>query len=203
MTTIPLTSVHLRQAIRLAEQSAASIAVPVTDGYRRRYDQSVWDCGTICCLHGFANLIGRGEPADHGPMQADYRDLDPVIRDGVLSVLNSSGGTPDLLRRVLDGDIVLGDSVAIYGPNVQIGTGVSLGEGTEIYDAAKIGDGVTVGNETQIGIAVEIGPGTEIGHYVSIGHNTIVGSGVQIADYVTIGSNAVIADGDIIDDDVD
>jgi len=114
-STAPLTREHLLLACEWAERG-----LPTIGGAPRVYDQSYWDCGTACCLHGAAHLAARGTPATYGPQVGDYTDLAPDVRAGVLSVLCSPGGTPALVRRVIAGELVVGaDAVVDAGACVQ------------------------------------------------------------------------------------
>lgn len=127
------------------------------DGYLhgRMYDQQDWDCGSACCLHGAAHLIAYGEPAKGGPSDDDYGDLRSDIRAGVISVLWSPGGTPELIRRVIAREVVIGEHVVIC-ENVVIG------------DRVRIGDRAVIGADVSIAANVKIGDDVVIGDYATI-----------------------------------
>lgn len=130
-----ITKEHLLAACDDAERATeAPIDTPAGP---RRYCQSLWDCGSACCIHGFARLRAYGKPARGGPNPEDYSDLPDDILDGVLSVLWSQGGTPDLVRRVLSRDIRIGSGA-------RIGRGATIGSGAAIGDVVMIGPGVRV-----------------------------------------------------------
>jgi hypothetical protein len=97
----------------------------------REYLQARWDCGTACCIHGAAAILAGREDAKRGPQEDDYTDLPEAIRDGVLSVLYSHGGTPALVRRVLSGELVI-------GADAQIGVGARIADGAAIAKDEKI-----------------------------------------------------------------
>lgn len=110
-TKRPLTKADLLAACDLAERA---IEQPVeVNGCTRLYDQREWDCGTACCIHGFASLHAGNGHATEGPQCDDYGDLPGEVRNGVLSVLWSTGGTPALVRRVLSGELEIGKGVKI------------------------------------------------------------------------------------------
>lgn len=156
MTLAPITSAHLLAALDWAE--GRSTPPQLAD---RAYDQELWDCGTACCIHGAAHLLARGAYATHGPADEDYADLPPTIRDGVVSVLMSRGGTPALVRRVLSGELLIGANTHIaFG--VEIGEDVCIGSATVIRQMVKIGRGSRVGSCVFVRTGVTLAPGTVV-----------------------------------------
>jgi len=196
MPTIPpLTSEHLREALAWSER-ASEEPQPLAEGVGpRRYRQREWDCGTACCLHGAAHLIALGVPASCGPSRGDYADLPAAVRDGVISVLSSTGGTPELLRRVLEGDVTI-------GRGLRIDDGVTIGDGATIGRRVTIGYGVTIGDGATIGDGVCIADRVRIGYRATIGYRVRIGYRAIIRDSVTIGDDVIIRRGASIDDDV-
>lgn len=59
---------HVKQAIEMAEAG---------EGFGRKYDQKKWDCGTACCVAGFASLIATGQPQD-SPMPRSFGEQSPT-----------------------------------------------------------------------------------------------------------------------------
>lgn len=167
---VNLTSEHLLEACDWAE-SGKQLDIP--ELAVRSYKQVFWDCGTTCCLHGAASIIAGRGPTDIGPNDADYKDLPDVLRAGVLSVLRSGGGSPDLLRRVLNGDVRLGKGVIIEASDnpVVIGSNVSIGDGVYIEQEAQIGNNVTIGS------GVVVGEGASIGNGITIAPDSLIGYG--------------------------
>lgn len=160
-----ITSEHLRAILPWAEQSAN--APHEINGAKRRYNQNEWDCGTSCCMHGAAVLLATGQPATYGPTDDDYRDLSDETRDGVMSLLRSPGGTPELIRRVLDGDITIDRGVRIepgawIGPDAWIGRGVRIGRGAWIGPDVRIGPDAWIEPGAWIDRGVRIKPGAVV-----------------------------------------
>lgn len=180
MTVDPITSAHLLAALAWAEGACTPAQLA-----GRSYNQEEWDCGTACCIHGAAHLLARGEPATHRPDLEDYADLPPPIRDGVVSVLKSPGGTPALVRRVLSGAIQIGADVVI-GPEVQIDDGAS------IDDRVHLRSGSVVGASSVVGAGSFICTGTVIGAGAVVESDAIVGARALIKDRARVGPGVVV-----------
>jgi hypothetical protein len=56
------------------------------------YDQSKWDCGTACCVHGFARLSAQDGRTDAEPRADDYRDV-PFAREALFDTQS----TPEMV----------------------------------------------------------------------------------------------------------
>lgn len=204
--TMPaVTQEHLREACALARLAREEGRAVCVGREERRYDQSVWDCGTACCIHGYAMILARGPHCDRkAPGTGDYDDLPHGMRNGVLSVLGSSNGTPELAERVLDGSIIIGDLVEI-GRRVIIGDGAVLGDRVVLCDrslieyGAKIGYRAVIGTESTIGDDAVIGDHADIGCCVTVGANARIGERVRIDGPSSIGEGVVIEEGETVE----
>lgn len=184
----PITKEHLLAACNWADGLSTPNALAA-----RKYVQANWSCGTACCIHGAAHIIARGEDTTTGPTTGDYEDLAPGVRDGVLSVLASAGGTPDLVRRVLAGDISVGAGAtvgagAMIGNLASIGVRAHVGYGAMIGAGATVGDGARVGVGASVGARAYVGDGAMIGAGASLGIEVVVRPGASIGDGETVAS---------------
>jgi carbonic anhydrase/acetyltransferase-like protein (isoleucine patch superfamily) len=174
----PLTRDDLIVACQLADLASLNGVVKTACGVRG-YEQSTWECGTACCIHGFAHISAIGRHTDGGPMHLDYQDLEPSVRDGVLSVLSSSNGTTDLIRRVLTRQVTIG-SGAYIGRNVHIGNNVMLRKNVWLEDNVSIGAHTHIGEGTDIESDTLIGEGCVLDGYLKVPSGTIMHSRSRI-----------------------
>ena len=101
-----LTSKHLLKACDLAEKAEKRIEVR---GYKRKYRQDRWECGTSCCIHGFAYLLAKGKPLpktrrdlDTAISEEDYLDIPSRKRNLVISYLMDIDSSPSEVREILN-----------------------------------------------------------------------------------------------------
>jgi hypothetical protein len=63
-----------------------------------------WDCGTACCIHGFAHLSRFKRPTKGGPQRKDYNDLGEDLGYTVRDYLSWPSSKPEyLLCKIREG----------------------------------------------------------------------------------------------------
>lgn len=84
--------------------SAREQPVEVVPGSSRKYDQSIWDCETACCIWGAAVIIRTGKLADCGPMLCGWTRQDEHRRYPIEALLykGDHGSVPEELLKLLD-----------------------------------------------------------------------------------------------------
>lgn len=99
------------------------------------------------------------------------------------------------------------DLISALHPSVQIGRGVSIGDGTVLMANAVlnpdtvigknviVNTGARVDHDCMISDNVHIAPGATLCGGVRVGENTLVGAGATVAPNVSVGDNVVIGAG--------
>ena len=95
---------------------------------------------------------------------------------------------------------IIGDNTTIAN-NVQLGTGVVIGDnavvqyGSSIGDYSQIGDGTSLGVRARIGDGAVVGADSDIGYYVWVGDNATIGDNTTIQPRSRVYDGAVLGDG--------
>jgi UDP-3-O-[3-hydroxymyristoyl] glucosamine N-acyltransferase len=108
-------------------------------------------------------------------------------------------------------DVRIGKNCIIH-PHVVIESGVTIGEGTEIYPGAYLGkEPKGAGNlarppvfkrSLQVGSYCQIGPKATLYYDVSVGDNVLIGDGASVREQCVIGDNCILGRGVTIHYDV-
>ena len=125
-----ITREQLRQACYLAIASRASGEAVTVKGHHRFYNQRFYECGSACCIHGFAHLLRYGKPFEPGLV----RGIESYYMEGIPSrcfdVLKSENGKPETILRILNED----DSGVTKSENGKPETILRIFDGDESYD---------------------------------------------------------------------
>lgn len=110
---------HLLKALDVIEKTPKTIL----NGIHCTYNQNEYHCDNFYCMHGFAHIIAYNNNEVQNPQTQDYSDS--PLRTGIVALLNSFGGTPKLMRRLLSGDIKITADCRI-AKDVRLGSGVEI-----------------------------------------------------------------------------
>ncbi len=91
---------HIRKACEWAIKARGNRRPTPIDGQKRYYDQSVWDCGTACCVWGAANIIAGN--ADCNDVE-DAWEYEGEIHNEIASLMRlHSRNVPERILEILD-----------------------------------------------------------------------------------------------------
>ena len=92
-----ITLLEIKKAAEWAKE-AGQEAKPI-DGLNRQYKQSIWDCGTSCCMWGAASIATGNGPALAGPTLE--WTMQSLLHVCVAGLLNSRSSTPEQMLELL------------------------------------------------------------------------------------------------------
>lgn len=91
---------------------------------------------------------------------------------------------------------------------VEVGLGVTIGDGCVVGAMTVLGShvtlrlGVTVSHDVRLGDFVSIGPGAVVGSHAVLGDRVSIGAGATVITGITIGEGAVVGAGSVVNRDV-
>jgi sugar O-acyltransferase (sialic acid O-acetyltransferase NeuD family) len=148
------------------------------------------------------------------PVLGGRERLPELAADPGLDVFNNVRGSWRNCRLIADRLAEAGlRTISLVHPgvdlaHVEIGDGVTAGDGCVIGAMTRLGDhvtlrlGVTVSHDARLGDLVSIGPGAVIGSHVVLGHRVAVGAGATVITGIKVGEGAVVGAGSVVNRDV-
>lgn len=177
---VNLTKEDLLEGCRMAKLAQLKGGPIKIGGHYRSYDQREWDCGTSCCIHGFATIVKFGGPCTYAPTENDYKDLGD-LRDSVIDLLFEEGTTPELVEDVIAGRTKVGENIHI-SPGVIIEEGCQIGSFVSIYSNTLIMRNTIVEDGALISSNVIIGEGSVIKSLNTVSRGEVVKPGEVVGE---------------------
>jgi sugar O-acyltransferase (sialic acid O-acetyltransferase NeuD family) len=165
---------------------------------------------------GYTDAINRGVIVEAVYLGTDESLAELIRQHPECNAAIGMGGirSTEIRRRLQELVLSLGYSLpCIVSPNGIVNGGVSVGQGTVVFDGSVVNTGTTIGacaiinsnatveHDCQIGDFVHVAPGATICGGVKVGCNAMIGAGSVILQGLTIAENCIVGAGATVVED--